>query len=25
MMDNPKEYIGVLREFLRKMDALSTK
>jgi proline iminopeptidase len=25
MMDNPKEYIGVLREFLKKMDAISPK
>lgn len=25
MMDNPREYIGVLREYLRKMDALSDK
>lgn len=25
MMDNPKEYIGVLREFLKKMDAISLK
>ncbi len=25
MMDNPKEYIGVLREFLRKMDIISPK
>lgn len=25
MMDNPKEYIGVLREFLQKMDIISPK
>ena len=25
MMDNPKKYIGVLREFLKKMDAISPK
>lgn len=25
MMDNPKEYIGVLREFLKKMDVISPK
>jgi proline iminopeptidase len=25
MMDNPKEYIGVLRQFLKKMDAISPK